>query len=260
MNTSTHEPLDAVMADLIRRGLPAEYAQRAASELTDHHRDLVEELQVAGWTASHAVSEASRRLGDPRALVKKTVREYQFRYWCGRWPLLTFFLGPVPGLLVVWLITGLTLAGIGWILELVIEDSTASEIEPVGQYVVGYAFKFWLTLASPVLVMAMFCWLASRAAMSRAWPWVAAGMMATFIGFVPCKIDFKTATNPTGHFMIGYHPWFLPENFNGRLLNFFTLDIWQLSQLIVPLLVTAICMVCFRMQARNLRQLASRVS
>ena len=30
MNTNTHEPLEGMVADLIRRGLPADYAQRAA--------------------------------------------------------------------------------------------------------------------------------------------------------------------------------------------------------------------------------------
>src|SRR5262245_24633402 len=155
MNTSTHEPLEDMVAELIRRGLPADYARRAASELADHHRDLVEEMQAAGWTESYALSEASRRLGEPRKLVKNTVREYQNRYWCGRWPLLTFLLGPIPGLLVVWLITGLTLAGIGWILGLVIDEAMATAIESVAQYVVGYALKTWLTLVSPVLVMAV---------------------------------------------------------------------------------------------------------
>ncbi len=260
MNTSTHEPLKAMVANLIRHGLPADYAQRTASELADHHRDLVEELQTAGWTESYALSEASRRLGEPQALVKKTVREYQRRYWCGRWPLLTFFLGPIPGLLMVWVITGLMLAGIGWILGVIVDETTASAIEPVGQYVVLYSLKIWLTLASPVLVMAMFCWLASRAAMRQAWTCVAAGTMATFIGFVPCNIDFKTAANPTGRFMIGYHPWFLPENFNWHLLNFFTWDPWQLSQLILPLLITAVCMFYFRMHTRDGGQLQARVS
>ena len=258
MNTSTHEPHDAMVADLIRHGLPAEYAQRAAAELADHHRDLVEEVQSAGWTESYAASEASRRLGETRALVRKTVREYRQRYWCGRWPLLTFFLGPISGLLTLWLISGLALAAIGWILGVIVDETTAKAIEPVGQYVILYPLKIWLTLVSPVLVMAIFCWLASRAAMNRAWTCVAAGMLATFIGFVFCKIDFKSATNPNGRFMIGYHPWFLPENFNASLLNFFTFDLWQLSQLILPLLATAICIAYFRVQNRDAEQLQLR--
>jgi hypothetical protein len=58
MNTSTLELLDGIAAELIRRGLPADYAERAALELAEHHRDLVDELRNAGWTDTHAVLEA----------------------------------------------------------------------------------------------------------------------------------------------------------------------------------------------------------
>jgi hypothetical protein len=257
MNSSTFEPLDGIVTELIRHGLPVEYAQRAAAELADHHCDLVEELQASGWTESHAVLEASRRLGEPRHLAKKVVREYQHRFWCGRWPLITFFLGPIPSLLLVWLISGVTLFGVGRLAVLLLDETTATALEPIGQYVVGYSVKIWLTLVSPVWVMAAFCWLTARAAMSRAWPCVASGMMAIFIGFVPCKIDFKTAANPTGRFMIGYDPWFLPENFNSHLINFFAEDMWQLSQLILPLVVTAACLLYLRVRAGRMELQAS---
>jgi hypothetical protein len=232
--------------ELIRRGLPAEYARRAAAELADHHRDLVEELQAAGWTEYHAQQEASRRLGERRALVKKTVGEYQSRYWCGRWPLITFFLGPIPALLLVWLATGLVLAGIGWVAGMFIDEPTTTAIETAGQYVVCYALKIWLVLASPALVVSAFCWLAARAAVGRAWAVLATGMISVSIAFAFCGFDFKTGPNSTGRFMIGYHPWFMPENFNSHLLNLFTRDMWQISQLIVPLIVGGFCMLYFR--------------
>ena len=209
MNSSTFEPLDGFVNELIRHGLPAEYAHRAAAELADHHCDLMEELQASGWTEPQAVLEASRRLGELRDLAKRAVREYQRRFWCGRWPLITFFLGPIPSLLLVWLISGLTLFGVGRLAVLLLDETTATALEPIGQYVVGYSVKIWLTLASPVLVIGAFCWFAARAAMSRAWPCVASGMMALFIGFVPCRFRLKTAANPTGRFMIGYDPWFI---------------------------------------------------
>ena len=93
---NTPESLNGMVSDLIRRGLPADYATRAAAEFSDHHRDLVEELQASGLSESQATTEASHRLGDSRTLVKKTVREYQRRFWCGRWPLLMFLFGPIP--------------------------------------------------------------------------------------------------------------------------------------------------------------------
>jgi hypothetical protein len=94
-------------AKLIRRGLPAEYAQRAASEIADHYCDLMTELEATGMSAAQATTEAECRLGDEHLLVKKTVREYQRRYWCARWPLITFFLAPIPVLIGAWHAFGL---------------------------------------------------------------------------------------------------------------------------------------------------------
>ena len=52
MNTDTPAPLEDIAADLVRRGLPVDYAQRAAAEFADHHRDLVDELQRSGLRAN----------------------------------------------------------------------------------------------------------------------------------------------------------------------------------------------------------------
>ena len=98
---NTQELHDGFQTELVRRGLPADYASGAAAELADHHRDVVEELRATGLDDSAAETEAAQRLGDRRLLVKKAVREFQRRHWCGRWPLLTFFIGPVVLLIAV---------------------------------------------------------------------------------------------------------------------------------------------------------------
>lgn len=95
MNTVTPVAPEIIAAELVRRGLPVDYAQRAAEEIADHHRDLTEECRANNIDEPVAEREATRRLGDPRTLVKKTVREYQRRHWCGRWRLLTFLFGPI---------------------------------------------------------------------------------------------------------------------------------------------------------------------
>src|SRR4051812_19847557 len=109
---NTPESLSDMVSDLIRRGLPVDYSERAAAEFTDHYRDLVEELQASGWSESQASVEASQRLGDPRTLAKKTVREYQRRYLCARWPLITFIVAPIPTILAAWLATGYSILGV----------------------------------------------------------------------------------------------------------------------------------------------------
>jgi hypothetical protein len=151
--------------------------------------------------------------------------------------------------LSVWLATALTLAGIGWLVGLFAEETSIEAFEAVAQYAIAYTLKIWLTFMSPVLVIAALCWLAVRAALSRAWMGVASVMMASFIGFVSCKFEFKSATNPTGRFTIGYDFWFLAENFNAHLIDFFSRGMWQLSQLLVPLVATLLCGLYFRARA-----------
>ena len=57
----------------------------------------------------------------------------------------------------------------GWLLGLVIDESTSNAIEPIGQYVFGYALKFWHYAGIAGAGYRYVCWLAARAAMSRGW-------------------------------------------------------------------------------------------
>jgi hypothetical protein len=45
---NTPESLNGLHTKLISMGLPAEYAQRAATEIADHYCDLVTELEATG--------------------------------------------------------------------------------------------------------------------------------------------------------------------------------------------------------------------
>lgn len=166
MNTLTPAAIEHIAADLVRRGLPIDYAQRAAAELVEHHHDLVAELCHSGFEEQGACAEASRRLGDASTLTQKTVREYQCRYWCGRWPLLTFLLGPVFTLAFAWIGAGVTLIAIGYLGKLcgLESDGRMDRGELLGSYGMWIAF----TMLFPCLVAAIYWRLANRSAM--AWP------------------------------------------------------------------------------------------
>ncbi|MGD9637418.1 MAG: hypothetical protein AB7U97_29370, partial [Pirellulales bacterium] len=77
MNSVTPVVPEKFATELIRRGLPIDYAQRAAQELAEHRCDVISELELGGMESTTAAQEAARRLGDDRLLVKKTVREFQ---------------------------------------------------------------------------------------------------------------------------------------------------------------------------------------
>ena len=91
MNTLTPAPPENIATDLVRRGLPVDYAQRATAELADHHRDLVAELRAVGLDETAASTEAvappgrnahTREKDCPRVSTSSLVRPLAARFVC----------------------------------------------------------------------------------------------------------------------------------------------------------------------------------
>lgn len=176
------ESLNGIISDLVRCGLPLDYAERAAAELADHHRDLVDQLRCTGLSESQATTEASRRLGDSRTLVNKTVREYQRRYWCARWRVTTFVLAPIPLLLLLWIATVLVY-GLCLILPLKMLGVLGSETPPDGiistsESLIGGAIQVWFLFAMPALTIFLLARLARRSALAGRWLAISAVILA----------------------------------------------------------------------------------
>lgn len=186
MNSVTPVVPEKFATELIRRGLPVEYAQRAAQELADHRCDVISELELGGMESTTAAQEAARRLGDDRLLVKKTVREFQRRHWCARWRLFTFLLAPIPALVAVWyaMAMALWLAVSGLVHVGLIDARDADAAFCSLPTEVKYTVLVGLFLVVPAAVMYGFGCLARRAALG--WPWIAlvACLLGLFVGDV----------------------------------------------------------------------------
>lgn len=169
---NTPESLNGLCAKFVRRGLPPDYAQRANAEIADHYSDLMTELQVSGMSASQATTEAEKRLGDERTLVKRTVREYQRRYWCARWPLITFLLAPAPVMIATWFACGWSL----WLVVMILSKlGLTPTTDPDTMFIalpvaVKYATLAGTFLVVPAMVTYFYARLAKRAALG--WQWV----------------------------------------------------------------------------------------
>jgi hypothetical protein len=181
---NTPELLESFATDLVRRGLPVDYARGSATELADHHRDLVEELRAGGLSQTTAEDEAANRLGDHRMLVKKAVREFQLRHWCGRWPLLTFFLGPVPLVILLWAATTFVWLMVVWPMQQlgIIAPHEPDGILSWGEWAVVYGFRYWFFFVTPALVVCYLGRRVSRSSLSCAWLLLSAALLALFTG------------------------------------------------------------------------------
>ncbi|HEX3601633.1 MAG TPA: hypothetical protein VHU84_15885 [Lacipirellulaceae bacterium] len=176
------EILNGMLNDMVRRGLPTDYAQRAAAEFVEHHQDLADELKASGWTEGDAAVEASRRLGDAQTFITKTVRGYQCRFWCGRWRIATFLLLPIPTLLTLWLAT-IAAWGVCLVLPLKLLNLLGPEIPPdgvisTGERIVSCLIEAWFLFVLPMVAMYILIRLNRRAALGTRWLILAAGMLA----------------------------------------------------------------------------------
>jgi hypothetical protein len=197
MNNETCVPLERIEADLVRRGLPVDYAQRAAAELADHHGDLKSELIAAGFEETAASAEAARRLGPRRMLAKKTVREYQRRYWCGRWPLLTFLLGPIVfavlsfvAIVLLAYCISLPLAQVGIRFDHT-PDGIRSPRENVEAIVAHVLFLF----VAPAVSLLILAGLARKAALGSGWLWLSTGVLTLVVSCIWLGFASETRMN-----------------------------------------------------------------
>ncbi|HJS06387.1 MAG TPA: hypothetical protein VJ809_01970 [Pirellulales bacterium] len=262
MNMS--EALNGLVSDLVRRGLPSDYAERAAAELADHHGDLVDELQRTGWSESQAATEASRRLGDSRTLVKKTVREYQRRYWCARWPLITFLLGPIPMLV-------LTYAAIVLVLYIVLtpleklglfRQTLPDGIITGGEWLMNLLAIALTGFVAPAITMLTLARLAKRAALDWRWLVVSACLLGLTVGMVRCGFR-EVRLNPTvdGKPVLADQPLvtvgfpLLAPTWRAAW-KWYAYDLQQICQVLLPLLLVA----AFSLRAKQLSLRAQRLA
>lgn len=170
---------------LIRRGLPADYARRSAEELADHHRDLVDEGRDAGLEESLATSMASKRLGDMKSLLKKSVRAYQRRHWYGHWRVASFLFGPLAMLVATWIATLYMLSIVGKVLGLlsIVVPESSQYLSPA-ELIVLYTIVGWFMFVVPMLILGFLGRSAIRAGLNPGWIVTSAAMLGLCTGVV----------------------------------------------------------------------------
>ena len=170
--------------------------------MVDHFGDLVTEQRAAGLDEPAAVAEAARRLGDSRMLVRKTVREYQRRYWCGRWPLVSFALAPVPAFICAWFVASLAsiqtynvLGSAGkWLGMAAPAPATIGILKLI---LLGGA----TAVVAPLALTFLYCRLARRAGCGRPWAAPSVFQIAFLAGLLNFGVDYQRGMlffEPTG--------------------------------------------------------------
>ncbi|MEO0531670.1 MAG: hypothetical protein AAF266_14010 [Planctomycetota bacterium] len=224
-------------AELIRRGLPTDYARRTAEELDDHRADLLADLR-----AEHADDPeeiANERLGETRALAKRIAADYQRRSWFGRWPLVSFLLLPPVLLIAVW--TGLIygLVGVGQLVNWALGSTAPGEAERnlesawTFYYVAIGVFSF----AVPVALAWWYSRFALVGAQSRAYLLLACLSFGLMSGMVYHQVAIDPANADRASNLIGMmiaEPVTMAQHY---------LKPMQFAQLMVPIAVGVVLLV-----------------
>ncbi len=156
--------LDQLTRELRRRGLPAAYIRRYVEELDDHITDTIEERSNAMSKDAHGFESLDARIGDPVRLADVAAAEYRRANFCGRHPVLTCLVAPIPLVLLAWIaVFGL---GIG-----VLASTSPAEEANVGAGADDWSTAaIWTSLVGfrvagvipPALVALLLCYLARR--------------------------------------------------------------------------------------------------
>lgn len=141
--------LDQVRRAVVRRGLPADYADRLVTELREHAEDAGNDPAA---------------LGPPEAVAAAAVRGYRSDRWAGRHPVLTQLVAPLFTALFGWVV--FVNAGV-WLVDRL--GGTHDPISLAVAHVLVFASRF----AVPQAAVGGLWWLHRRSGRPR-W-WFAAG-------------------------------------------------------------------------------------
>jgi hypothetical protein len=203
---------DALRAELARRGLPPAYIERLLGELDDHYTDLLEERSSSMGAARKLDFETNilqERIGEPTQLAIFAAEQYRARSFWGRHPIVTFVLGPLPFLLVSWIITGCAVVwsaeGITYVCDhwFGIEQDKIVYADHLWTQAGVMLVASWLILVfPPVLVAVALCRTARRNAVSWRWPIISCVLLSLMAGFLTVGYYLGLAPND-GRLMIG---------------------------------------------------------
>lgn len=148
------DPIQELGRKLLRQGVPRLHAARIVQELVDHRDDLEAEGRAAGQSLEAARSAAAEKLGDIDELAEELLATRRRSYWCGRHPLISFVLLPVPAFLLLFVLIGLLFLGA------VLAWSELKENLPEPNWA-AVRVGFYLVLCMAITITAAFmCYLA----------------------------------------------------------------------------------------------------
>jgi hypothetical protein len=206
--------LEALRADLIRRGLPRRYVRRVVDELADHQEDLMAECSGA----------ADAKLGDMAALAEQIVAEFRASRFAGRHPFLVFVVAPIPLVILAWM---LVLVGFG-LLSMLIEPMASLTERNLGALAIYHGLRF-VPFAITALILCRLAYRCGR----REWAFFSCCLVALLAGSLLADLKLHVGSEE-GHIWFG-----TMFQTPGIALRSWAAAGRQVMQMLVPLAIAA---------------------
>jgi hypothetical protein len=184
--------LDEVLRRLTKRGLPPNYVQRFAEELSDHLEDIKEENM-------NTEADAYSRLGKPEQVADAAVAAYQRHSFLGRHPMaafLVFAISPVVSLLALFCLAYCGVYVFYFAYEQLGGDINAIRHLPGASAVMPYVLSLLTIVLPAIIASSLYCWLVRRLGIGRKWLLLACIMLAVVAAMPCCSV---TLSNVPGH-------------------------------------------------------------
>lgn len=228
--------LDEVLRRLAKRGLPPNYVQRFAEELSDHLEDFKEENM-------NTEADVYSRLGKPEQVANAAVVAYRRRSFLGRHPtvaFLVFGLSPIASLV---LLASFCMAGL-WVSD---EASkwmgvdteqclrNLKRFEPVTSAVMPYVLSLLIVVIPSILASMLYCVLAGRLGIGRKWILVSCVVLAATALMPICSAELSDVPGKSRLMVGAWNPLYIEHLWGSIVWSFCSPR--QLFQFFVPLAV-----------------------
>jgi hypothetical protein len=203
--------------ELRRQGLPRAYVERLLRELDDHFHDLLEERNSSMGAArkleneSSEPSELHNRLGEPTQLALFAAEQYHSRTFWGRHPIITYLLGPLPLLVVMFMGYVASLFCVAYCIGTVgewVPDWQINELEhPYMQAVLFTLLTWGAIVVVPLASALVLCRVYRRNALSVRWPIAACILLSLVMAVISTDwcLATGTADGQRGMVMLGFY-------------------------------------------------------
>lgn len=228
--------LDEVLGRLAKRGLPPNYVQRFAEELSDHLEDITEETMS---TEANVLS----RLGEPNQVAEAAVTAYRRRSFLGRHPtaaFLVFGLSPIVLLVALFALVLVGMLAFKEVCERLGGDMgyllrKLRQFEPVTSAVMPYVLSLLTVVIPTVLASILYCKLAKRLGIGKKWILLSCVALAATALFPIWSVKFSDLPGQSALRLGTWNPqsiWQLPHFIIGSFCN-----PQQLLQFLIPLAI-----------------------